>query len=492
MPLLLLGLILAGSFLVKLPFLSSPLLGYFGSYQIVNAMMAQMMLRDKLASFLIPQATILLEGKPALHLLYYPFAALAAAVAKFLFGGSLDFWGRAQASVFVLLAAILLYQIVLKIFNRKSVALSAAFIFSFSPMILIEGISFQNEAAGVFFLVLAAWLLLRQTLPAVFLSGIVFSLALTARLHFILIFPAFLLALLLLRVSWIKILLFLAASAVPLTAWYGHTYFLGQGSDHVMTSLFLQMGDGRLGNVNWFFKIEFYERLFEILTGPWIGVLFLPFLVLGVLDINREKLPFILWLAGSLATAVILPQKVFDHPFYLIGGVPAAAVLSAVSLDPFIRRFRKPVAVFFLGAAFLVSMRYFLPPAASARLEDQEVLTFAEEVKQFSAPGDRIIAQHGSSPDLLYYSGRQGWPFNLQMTESRERPGFYQRMVARGYGTPMTMLEYLKTQGARYLIISQPEKFYAQPEFADYLKQRYPQKTMPHSTLLVFELEKTI
>jgi len=146
-----LALILTVSFLIKIPVLTAPLTGHFGSYQAMNAMMSEMIRLDSIRTILIPRVFLLMDGKPALHLLYYPFASFFVAVAKFFFGGGTDFLGRFQAAFFVALAGAFLYPVARSFLERRA-ALLAVLIFSFSPMTLVSGVSFQNEAIAIFFL----------------------------------------------------------------------------------------------------------------------------------------------------------------------------------------------------------------------------------------------------------------------------------------------------------------------------------------------------
>jgi len=151
-------LILSLGFLVKLPALGQPLTGHFGSYQAMVAMMGEMMVKGLPGSLLVPRTFLIIDGLPAYHLLYYPFGALAAVVMRSLFGGELDLWGRFQAAVFVFGAGWAMFHIARK-FVEERTALLAAFLFTFSPMVLVSGISFQNEAVALFFLTFSFWLL---------------------------------------------------------------------------------------------------------------------------------------------------------------------------------------------------------------------------------------------------------------------------------------------------------------------------------------------
>ncbi len=490
-PLLILIFILLGSLFVKLPALPLPLTGYFGSYQAMNAMMAEMMAWDLPSSLLMPRSFIVIEGGPSLHLLHYPFASLAAFIFKNLLQGHLDLCGHLQAALSVLLTALLLYFIVKRLFDSAT-ALFASFAFSFSPMILTMGVSFQNEAMAVLFLTLSFYLLMKENAGLRFLAGIIFSCALAARIHFLACLPAYLLFLLLNRSSAKSFLLFLLGTLLPVSAWYGFVFYLTQTHSGIMTSFFGQMGEGRvLAGSLWMSK-DFYERILEIIFGEWLTPLMIPFLILGLFAWDVKRLPFTVWVLGALSTLILLPQKVYDHPFYLIHGVPAASVLIGLSLSrlwPYFNRFAKWVL---LAVFVLASLRYYVPAAIFSRSDGKRILKIAGEVERLTTKEDRIIASYGSSPEFLYYTHRLGWSFNVGMVDELkvDHQKRFLQQVELGYGDPVKWLEYLRTQDATYLVLASPEEFEKNEVFSNYVRQKYPLLPTGHDSFLIFDLKQ--
>ncbi len=491
-PLLILSCILFGSFLLKLPALPLPLTGYFGSYQAMNAMMAEMMAWDLPSSLFMPRSFIVIQGEPSLHLLHYPFGSLIAFTLKNLFQGHLDLWGHFQAALSVFFAAWLLYLIVKQLFDSTT-ALLTCFVFSFSPMILTMGVSFQNEAVAVFFLTLSFYLLMKENAWLRFIAGLIFSCALTARIHFLACLPGFFLFLLLNKSSAKSFLLFLLGTMLPVSVWYGFVFYLTQVHSGIMTSFFDQIGEGRVMAVSLWKTKDFYERILEVLLGEWMTPLMIPFLILGLFAWDLKRLPFTVWALGSLATLILLPQKVYDHPFYLIHGAPAVSVLIGLSLSrlwPYFNRFAKWVL---LAIFVMASLRYYVPAAILSRSDGKRILKIAGEVERVAHKEDRVIASYGSSPEFLYYTHRLGWPFNVEMAGELkvDHQKRFLQQVELGYGDPVKWLEYLRTQEAAYLILANPEEFEKNAVFSDYVRQNYPLVSTAHDSFLMFDLTKT-
>lgn len=426
-----------------------------------------------------------------MKLLYYPFGSLIAAGLRAWFGGNLDFWGHFQAAGFILLASILVYLIAKRIFEEK-IGLISSFLFSFSPMVLLTGVTWLNEAIALFFLLLSFLLLDAKSSWAIFISGLIFSCALVARLHFVLCIPAFWLYLMLFREKERAkgLLLFSIGASVLVTAWFGFVWYLGQKDEGVLTSLFSQMGEGRILIHPLIHTKGFYERIWNILAEQWLTPLALPFLVLGLVPWNRRSAIFLVWLGCSLTTIVLLPQKVHDHPFYLIAGVPAAAVLAAVAASNMLASVSRAARAFLLAAFLIASLRYYIPAGILSRADGYRIQHIGRKVQELTREEDRIIASFGSSGELLYYSKRLGWPFYLKMSENtladtQER---HLKKRALGYGDPIAWLEYLRGQGAAYLVIADPRELAQVRGFAGYLKTNYSEIGIPGESFLMFDL----
>ncbi len=485
--------ILLCGFLVKFAVFGRPFLGYFGSYQAMVAMMAEMMLKAPPQSFFIPRTYILLNGQPEIHLLYYPFSAWAAALFKTVFGGSMDFWGRFQAGLFMLGAGIFFFKAAKKVFGEK-IALIALLIFTFSPMALLDGTSLRNEASALFFLTASFWFLAQgESFLLSFIAGLSFSCAIVARLHFIFVMPAFCIFIVSNReAAFRRAVIFLTGVFLPLAAWIlwaRHINALYQ--DNVMTSLFSQAGEGRVLSSSLFFQYAFYLRLLKILAIQLLTPAVFPFLIAGVFVFPGPHRWFLsAWAAGAAAAIILLPQKVNDHPFYLISLLPAAAIFSAAAIEIYAERL--PVAIQKGGAILLIvmSLVYTSRPAFSDD-HSSMIPEIGKVVQSLTAEKDAIVAQHGTAPDLLYYSQRMGWPFDVEMAHHPlEDQLRFRKMKEEGYGNPQVWLEKLRGDGAKYLVISEPEKFLQEKDFFEYVQDHYQKIPVDSDKFYIFDLRQ--
>lgn len=490
----LLWLILGAAWLIKFPVFFRPLLGYFSSYQVTNAMMAEMMLSHFPAAVFMPQTWFIMNGWPALHLVYYPFGALFAAAFKAVLGGGVDFWGHFQAALCVFAAAVFLYKIARHFFNAQ-IALLSVFLFSFSPMVLLSGISLQNEAAALLFLTASFWLFLKNPRSAAghLLSGILFSLCLAGRLHFMFVIPAFLWAGAAEKRSAGAWLVWLAGVLIPVTGFFLWTYRVSlQYPDRLMSTLFMQAGEGRILKDSLLFAPDFYARIAKILLGQWLTPVVLPFFLAGFLFGIFRYPALSLWLAGSFAALVLLPQKVYDHPFYLISGLPAGAMLAAECLDSILNRFKahRTLFVFLVILVLGFSLRLFLVPAFSTD-DSARIPDIGRQVRELTVPGALVIAEHDTNPDLLYYCGRMGWSFDLDMAgQPLSNQPRHLKMKQEGYGDPAVWFEKLLKEGADYLVISQPAKFRALTDFSARIEKEFQKIDTGTDDFLIFDLKQ--
>lgn len=482
------ALILAAAFLIKIPFLTAPLIGYFGSYQCTNAMMARNLMERGWSDLFIPRVQILLNGEPALHLLYFPFGSFAAFLGSGAGFGTIDFWGRFQAAAFMLLSAYLLYRIALHFYSRRE-ALTAAFLFSFFPMNLIMGINFQNEAAAVFFMLAAVLLVLRRN---IFAGSLLFSLAMIARIHFLPAGLVFLTLLILNKNRLRDYFLFAFGSLSLLCAWYAFQYHLFQTeSAHVMTSLFSQAGDGRILKHPLLLDAAFYLRVLDYIFLRSMTPLAVPLALAALAGGGRKSWIWTTWIAGALACVFLLPQKVNDHPFYLLPALAPFAVLASLGLTRF--RDRPRITAVFFSMFILLALRYYIPPAWSSwSPEALRIREIGAAVRQQAEADALIIASSGTSPELLYYTGHKGWPFDLRMDERTFDNRLYLNSVLeKGYGDLQSWTEYLRTQNARYLIITDTALLARKEAFAGYLNENFNRVQNPELGFVIYDLKET-
>lgn len=483
-------LLLGLSILFKIPALFLPFTSHFASYQALNAMMASMIGEPSgIPGWIFPQTFMLQDGREGLHLLYYPFASLSAWLGSRFAGGGLDIWGRLQAVLYISLAGIFLWDWVRRKMGENT-ALLAFLVFIFSPLSLTYGVSFQNEAFAVFLLVLSFYLL--DIFHLVPISGLVFGFCLVSRIHFLLILPAFLYAL------WNSsagserlknIALFTFFFLIPVGVW---VFLVAYGQNqwgHVESTLLDQAGEGRIFH-SMLWSIEYCRRMAKILLIDFMNPLFFLFLTAALIKRKKVHPLFWIWLGGSFAAIFLFPKKIADHPFYLISGLPAAAVIAASLMESLQKARRGNFKIVLLSlCAIALSLRIIFPVLYPSMANVHLIPRIGKKIQALTAAHDRIIAAHGSSCDLLYYSGRRGWTFDLRMEERElEKQPRILKMQSKGYGKLIPWLESLRSEGAAYLVIADPEAFFSKKEFAAYVESRYL-KTVLSKEAILFDLK---
>lgn len=465
----------------------------------MNGMMAKMMSWSSPDTLLAPRGFIILNGAPSLHLLNYPFCSLFARLGESIFGGSLDFWGRFQSAFFIFLAGWIIYRIARHVDGRRE-GFYACALFSFSPMVLITGTSFQNEAFSLFAVTAAyAVLLGASSLWRWALSGFLMGLAVLSRVHFAAFVPACLALLWQEKRGPFSLAVFLVSFALPVLAWCGWVYYLDLNVSHIYTSLFGQLREGRVLLMDLLKTRIFYERIFETLTGLWMTPIVVPFLIVSFFRWEPKRLPLQLWVAGCLTTLFILPQKVYQHPFYLAGGVVGVSLLAAPFLARFLAQASRSSRAFFWVAFLAIALRYYVPPALSSREEaaSARLPEKGRSVHDLTREGDLVVAAYRTSAAFLYYSDRLGWGFYINNSPAyikREEGGLFPpkelfwRYVEQGFGDPIRWLEYLRTQGAHYFAAADREELNGAAGLARYLNESYARVPVPGDSFVMYDL----
>ncbi|HTL46682.1 MAG TPA: glycosyltransferase family 39 protein [Verrucomicrobiae bacterium] len=502
--------VLAGVLLPQTLAIRRPLAGHFGSYQQVMAGMARGFERGHFKNLLLPETDIIVGGERSLHLNQYPFPSLFAAFGDRFLGLGLEFWGRLQAILFNLASIVLIGLIAGALFDRAAGWMTAA-IYAFSPYALINGQLFFSEPMAMACLLLAVYLLVRSEeigMAEIVGSALALGLAITGRIHLVLFYP--LLAWQSLRRSRQPVSGFLVysvfAAALPL-AWYGFTYFASLNSEHILTNIFFQAAARKVGDQNYLRSLEYYRHIFDILAQTMLTPLVFPFLFAGLAALYLKKhkaAPFLLGgLAAGGAIAVLSPQKVMAHDFYLYGLFPFVCLCAGWGLRTTAGAFPAAAAsrAAFAGLAlyFLVSARYFAHPIFTVPPETADDLAAARAVRSLTQPDDKIIVGGDSPATLLYYADRPAW--TMQFTEFGKglpyylnNPKFSKRSAQiiqeeeEAMKDPVTWLEYLKGQGAHYFAVPRRAELDKETPLAGYLKGHYAELSKPKDPFYLFDL----
>lgn len=180
-----------------------------------------------------------------------------------------------------------------------------------------------------------------------------------------------------------------------------------------------------------------------------------------------------------------MDQAFFDH----------AHERALADLENFLSFYRlekiipKKIQIILLALFIVLSIRLWIGPALSSS-DTPYFQKIRFEVQSRAKLNDKVIAQFGSSPELLFYFRRLGWPFEIEMTkDSLEGQARHIRLIEKGYGDPKQWLEYLRTQGAQWFVISEPVVFRANKPFYEYVTSKYSQLSKNTDDFLIFDLK---
>ncbi|MBI4970708.1 MAG: glycosyltransferase family 39 protein [Candidatus Omnitrophica bacterium] len=474
------ALILVYSFLTKIWGLSRPFLGNFASYQLMTVDVAKFILMKGPSAVFLPMTFCSASGEPGLILLNFWAPAVVAATLFKLFGVSIVFWGRFQMVVFAVLATWVLYLFVKERWGER-VALWSAFIFNLSPLTTIYGQSFMNDMPALF-LTLLAFYLAGKSGQKDFAAGIVTGILITLRIHLgVLLLPLGFLA------KKNRLWFLLPAVLTPL-AWYGWIYWVTRHSDNVFMSMFPQIEMyGQGSPFHLFMTLGFYKQIIyyfvRYLLTP-IGVIILPFALWNSWKKKEDKVLW-LWLLALAVSMVVLPRKYHDHNFYLWHWIAPLAIILGGYFDGVFEKTKKfrPVWIC-LGftAIFLNSFLAFKPAFVTPRA-DEKIVPLSKAIQRMALPEDRIIvATHEARPEYIPLSERIGWPFELDSTREDLPLYFHFKSLNNlsdeersqrdsAFRDPIRWIEYLKSKGAKYFFVVNPQDIQSKRALFEYLEK---------------------
>ncbi len=489
---------------VQLGCIDRPYFGHFSSYQIVSAFIARNMLKERFTELLLPKTDLMIGKKQSLPLNQYPLHSLMAASGVRYLGGSLEFWGRFQAVIFNV-GSIILTGLIAGLLFGSGAGWIAAVLMSLSPYALIYGQAFMSESSVLFFLLLSLYLLLSALYRnldvhplRLLLASASFSVALVGRIHFLTFLPVFWLIAYFSSQSFrhrLSFILFFSVFAlIPSLAWYTHTYFVSIHSDNIHSNLFLQLSGRSLADAHYLSDLNYYRHVFDIFVEKMLTPLAFPFFPIGLFLLKREKggekSTFIL-MAGFLlgiSMVILFPQKIMDHEFYLYGVFPFCIIIAAFGLSKIVEKVPElkqwPVVFFFLLLYLAVSARYFVHPIYKFPEEKKELIPMARAIQEKTHPEDWLVIASRGFSELRYYVERPSWDMSFPaigtelpyyFKKSRFSKVNYQELarLEEAMRDPITWLEYLKNEGASYLVIPNERELDDVPGFRTYLNKYY-------------------
>lgn len=494
--------------------LNKPLVGYFASYHAVCAMMAQFMLHEGWSGIFFPKGNLIFAGKPGLIMLNYPLCSFFASIGARL-GGDLVVWGRAVSIFFTAASFGVFYKIAVSELEPKARLLSCL-LFFLSPLLLINGYGFQNESIALFFL-LSAFCLLRSGkfgAGSVVCAALCFSLCVLCRLHFIFIYPAIAWlvysALENRRAALIRLFLFTCIFCAPIAVWYAHTYVVMQNNENIWSSLFVQTQVGKIFPSPLLLDADFYKKSVETLFMT-VTPLFFPFILVGFFlrQEMRQNYYWNIWLICGLVGFLIIPQKLYDHPFYAVSLIPPCAYFAGKAYVFFIARssyganmFGRRIAGFVICSVFVFFVaRYYYGPAFNRLPEESGLLETSAFVKANTSTESRVIVEHGTNAAApLFYFDRLGWSFTSDAERYEKVPAYWIAESFNKFGSEErfkmieawqsaeSWLEHLRNQGANYFVTTSSAQTASNGPFWHYLNQNYKKISDDSDMYAVFAL----
>lgn len=494
---ILLGLVIRGFGIAR------PLLGNFSSRATANAMIAKNFLTSGY-DFFHPRINIIINGKPAIDLIDFPFLSYLVAFLYKFFGFSIDFWGRITAVFFSGASMVLLYLLVKKFFDKKHAFFSLLF-FILSPLSIVIGQSFQSDMPALFFSIaliysFSEWLD-KERFSMFLLSLISGSLVLLLKPQNIYLFLPLLFLLyykykLCFLRKW-EIWMLGLFMFLPSVFWNYHAYKLSLKYDNVIGTLYRSIGSESFPSPLLLSPL-FYKTLFDSLAGIVLTPFGFTLVFLGFLTKFQERRQrmFFFWFSAILIYFLIIPRKIMDLNYYLLPILPPAGVFAAKFLRVFLLKsvsqlflLEKPISklalfIFVLGT----SMRYAWNPAFVTPLEDRAVVRAGKMVQKLTPKEAKVIAAHGTSWDFLYYCDRYGWEFEINREELASQ---LKDNSLNKYPDPISWLEKLRREGAEYFATVDMEKLNRHKNFKNYLYSNY-KLILKDEEFVIFDLRRKI
>lgn len=406
---------------VRLPGIGRPLLGHYATKNVVYASIARNWALGR-APWWRPTVDCLVDGQRGQHLLEVPIGAYLAGSAWWLFGGSLDVWGRG-ISIALLAASVGLLFAMVSRWHGRPPACIAAISLAISPVAIIFGQSFTLESSVVFFTLLTWWSYDRwfsRGRPWMLCAG------------------AIALALLLLTKIYMIVVL------IPVTTMAAHTWITGYQRRRRAAAGLLSVLVAVLPAAIWCLLVPLSRSAdspvyYSLAASAAVHTLPHPLLATGAFYTRLASnvclsglTPVVAllacagllcrawrrhagWLAAMALLVLLLPAKFDELQYYLLVALPPLAVMAGLGWTALARRWRlgSAAVAFFAFTTVACSWRLAACRAFVTPPEDRAVLRAAEALRALAEPNEPVATLHGAAPDLLYYCNRPGWALSV-------------------------------------------------------------------------------
>lgn len=474
------GLILALGILFHVAGINQPFLGNFAQHQTDYATVVQRW-QETTINPALPVMRFIGRGQNRIFLGDFPLNVTAAAVLVKFTPVSIEMAGRGLSVLFFLLSLLPFYQIALYVLKNKSTAVWAFFFYLFSPLTIVYGQAFLLEMTALSFGVFAYYSFLiwsrNSDLRALFVSAFFFSMMLATRIYFApVVLPLIFLffnkqgrTFVFRKEAWLFAVFTLA---LPL-AWQLYAAHTAQAqndqsslSDNMKVFVF---ADPILRkNLTTF---SFYLPILKTAVFKVINPLGFIFFLLALFGKGRllgnQKAFLLSFFISFLPLFLVAPRKFVEFDYYFLPFIPAAAILASVAAEDFSLKIRPVWNLFLVSVLILFSLRFSLAPVLIVPQEDRYVREMGKKVQEMAPEGVRVIAAHGSSTSLLYYTNLDGWAFELP-----DKIGGV-RNAEDNAGNAIERLERFRSQGAVLFVTAKREDEAINPGFFSYIRSRY-------------------
>lgn len=326
---------------------------------------------------------------------------------------SLEEWGRLISVFSAVGSSFFLYLIGKKWLNKWGGLLSA-FFYAFIPYNIYFTRVILPEPMAVFFTVSSLWFFIcyvdKERKLNLFLSAILFSLAMLLKPYLAFYFPVYLYILIKKfgwKVFWTNIYIYIALDIILVPffawrAWMNYDYrFVG-----IPFYTWLFNGDGIRFRPAWWRWI-FGERLGYLILGIW-GI---PFLAFGIL--KKKNLPILMTALGMVLYVAVLATGNVRHDYYQTQTIPAIALLLASGVvglwqtDAFNKWLTRLFIIF--ATVMMLGMGWY-QIKGDYQINHFEIIMAGEEVNKVTPKNAIVIAPYNGDTTFLYATHRFGWP----------------------------------------------------------------------------------
>jgi 4-amino-4-deoxy-L-arabinose transferase-like glycosyltransferase len=403
----------------------------------------------------------------------------------FISNGVYEYSARIVSVIFATGTAYLIYLFAKDIYNKKT-GVASAIVFYLSPLSIIYTRTFLPDSMNMFFTVGAVYfcykcMIKKQSkyyLWALFFSIFAF---LVDIVNFYLVLPLVYIfisglnlqknykninqktGIVSSKVSGIllffkkivstKVLIFLLIIFTPVVLWW--IYILNVNSIW-KKDLFLYLKNYFLISNN--FPVNYWLEFFKDIGGKTLTPVGLFFLIRAIFINKKDNYKFlIVWLVSVLIFMFVCCNLILEYDNYYLPFLIIASIFIGKEIAKENFGFKKKPSKYFLG--FLKILLVIMVPAQISGAYTisrayKYIAPAGRELERYAAKQDKVVATR-----RLYYCNRKGWRLDLN-------PAISDKQLIK-------QVEQYKTSGAKYLIITEIDKYTEHEEFLRYVLDTY-------------------